>query len=428
MTETLSQNTPDITKHSTKDIQATIDATAKKTSLGSVKTLDDAQNVIETAVKKIEWKGVTLSSLSSISFEKNSSVSFIDALHNIDTHPYLPEKVWASLWEKLKEQLKNHDYVKAIATVLQMLFFGDKNLNFSAFHWDAFPTLSTEQKENIYAQNSDETKNTYILELTDKIGTTSDINKKMSYSFVLTQLKDFFLTKQIQQQNPNSKPDDMDLLAPRLTKGSIICMRQERENPDITMRLWDAGMIENDNKTIMDFTHTVIVTETVPEPMITHSTMKEWVHTQPLKEYLKAFEHTNLVVMNPNDPKLGEAVTNTCISKLGMQYDKQAPVAEFLGSVDIKDKLHIQDDKTKTNCVEFIADAITAEDPSYTEIYDKAHPNDMLAIAKKWYTMSYVKTYSRDRVINSERNERIAKTMEHMQPVSAQYVSPSSTE
>ena len=54
MTETLSQNTPDITKHSTKDIQATIDATAKKTSLGSVKTLDDAQNVIETAVKKIE--------------------------------------------------------------------------------------------------------------------------------------------------------------------------------------------------------------------------------------------------------------------------------------------------------------------------------------------------------------------------------------
>lgn len=87
--------------------------------------------------------------------------------------------------------------------------------------------------------------------------------------------------------------------------------------------------------------------------------------------------------MNPNDPKLGAAISSTCTSKVGTQYDKQAPVAEFLGSVDIKDKLHIQDDKTKTNCVEFIADAITTEDPSYTDIYDKSHPNDMLAIAKK---------------------------------------------
>ncbi len=164
------------------------------------------------------------------------------------------------------------------------------------------------------------------------------------------------------------------------------------------MKLGDAGMIENDNNTIMDFTHTVIVTKIAPEPMITHATMKEWVHTQSLRDYLKGFEHTNLVVMNPNDQNLGDAITQTCTSKIGTQYDKQAPVAEFLGSIDIKDKIHIHDDITKTNCVEFIADAITTEDPSYTDIYDKAHPNDMLAIAKKWYTMSYVKTYSRDRL------------------------------
>lgn len=156
-----------------------------------------------------------------------------------------------------------------------MLFFGDKNLNFSSFHGEAFPTLTAKDMEDLYTKEPDEAKNSYLQELKDKIGTTSDVNKKMSYNFILTQLKDFFLTKQLQQKDANTKPDDMDLLAPRLTKGSIICMRQERENPDITMKLGDAGMIENDNNTIMDFTHTVIVTETAPEPMITHATMKE---------------------------------------------------------------------------------------------------------------------------------------------------------
>ena len=378
-----------------------IQEAAKTVEIKDWSTISDMEKTVKDAVTKLEkvWLVVWWDKEKTEWWNNNvdeKKYGFVQALDMIakNTTTVEWEKWKESLGDKIRECIKNKEYGKALVAILEMLFLGDWSLNFTTFHGESFPKLTQEELENMYKKEPDETKNSEIDEMKCKIETTDNVNQKLSYGFVLTQIQDYFLTKKLQTENPNKQPDDMDLLVPRLQKWSIICMRQERQNPDVTMKLWDAGMIANDNKTIVDFTHTAIITETKPEPMITHATMKEWVHTQSLREYLAQFPQTNIAVMNPNDEKLGSALSDSCLQKIWMQYDKWAPTAEFLWDVDIKNKFNIKDDKAKTNCVEFIADALFAIDPKYTEIEDKAHPNDMLAIAKKWYSVSYVKTYS----------------------------------
>ncbi len=382
-------------------------------------SLSDLESIINKASTTLEGLGVSKESVSipnhlPVTEVWGKSFSFIQALDLATKYSDQAEKTKEkSLWEEVREYLKKKEFGKALMVALKMLFFGSNQLHFKAFEGDGFPRLNTNEMESIYQKDTNESSNTAINETKDKIATTDDVNQKLSYGFILTQLQDFFLAKKLRKDNPNKKLSDMDLLSPRLKVGSVICMRQQRETNNNSVVLWDAGMIHNDNETIADFTHTAIITSISPEPIITHATMSKWVHTQSLESYLTNFNHTNIVVMNPNDDSLGSAIASDCLSKVGMKYDKWAPVEQFLGDVDIKNKFNIKDDKTKTNCVEFIADALFSIDPQYTEIEDKSHPNDMLAIARKWYSMSYVKTYNRDRIEESVRAERMMNAMEN---------------
>lgn len=315
------------------------------------------------------------------------------AVHDITTAKLDQAKEDSDITKQLKEHLKKGDYAAAFMDIVQMLFFHNNEISFKELAGTGFVKLSEDELKAIYEKGKDG-NNPKVLELKEKIRTASSPNEKMAYAYLLTQIEDY-----IAEHNAGKALEDMDLLKPQLKKGSIVLMCQERQNPNALINIGNAGIMTKDNNTIADFTHASIVTEDGDNPMITHSTFKEGVHKQSLRDYLHTFPRTNIVVLNPQDPKLGENMAMTCDQHLGEKYDYSSGVAQFMADVSVDTKLGKQakDDKTKTNCVEFIADALY-NTSNNNELADKSHPNDLLAATKAGYSLDYVKTYRRDKL------------------------------
>ncbi len=165
----------------------------------------------------------------------NDALAALNALPSTETKA---EK--KNLSETMREHLHAKEYGKALMIMLQMVFFGDKTLKFDSFHGEKFPKVTREALEASYTKDPLGKTNPDIVDLKNKIATTSDVNQKLSLGFLLTQRQDFFQEKEIQKTSPNAQCDDMALLAPRLQVGSIICMRQDRQAPDLTTKAGDA--------------------------------------------------------------------------------------------------------------------------------------------------------------------------------------------
>ena len=297
--------------------------------------------------------------------------------------------------ETVRENLKNKNYIKALKNILSIVFFNQGKTNFNEFTGDGFMTLSQDELQKIYVLGI--YNNPQVQEIRDKIEVSENVNEKLGLGYLLTQIQDYILWRKTGETKP-----DIDLLSPHLKVGSIILMRQEREQVKIQNRIGDAGMILKDNATITDFTHAAIINEVDGQLMITHATMDAGVHSEPLEQYLANFSRTNLVVLNPKRQEFGTKIASSCLSYSRVGYDKSAPVESFLGGIFLG-----KDDKNKTNCVEFIADSLFELDSKYSAIKDAAHPNQLLQASKNGFELSYVKTYRRDKLANDARAKRM---------------------
>ena len=305
-----------------------------------------------------------------------TSVQYIPWLNNVLTEIENQPDVPAETKKTLKEYLAAWDYMWALTEAFDLI--GDIFWSLmSITSWtisETYNNILDNLKDIDFANMSKDIIGEQINKITGKINSETDINKKLSITYILSTFKKQFALKD------NSKLNEHELLAKNITKWTVLLLNKKTSIMDWWLNIdnikgkFGSSWLENYNDSLdVSFTHSVIVSNVDPIK-ITHSTMKKfweewsWVQEIPLTEYLNSYPSVNILALDmPNENKT--KALNYTKDKL----DKQTDYDDWVALSDQSWWYIWSDDTTKVNCVELIAEWLWEE-----KIKNISDPNDFL--------------------------------------------------
>lgn len=227
----------------------------------------------------------------------------------------------------------------------------------------------------------------YIHDMDAKINTTSNYNKKLKYTYLLSLAKDYAYKKTKKIELEPSAP--RQCLQHELQPGNILLLNKwdkvSASESGPAHKIATAGIQEVTNSVWM---HSVIVSKIENGiPYIIHSTGtigvdgKSGVDEVRLDTYLQWYTAADILVLSwvstDTQTWLTKTVEDIRANQMGKEYDEGAAIAGLTGGLNNKVGIK-KEDSSKVNCVEVLAETMAKVYTDFNATADIKTPKDFL--------------------------------------------------
>ncbi len=227
----------------------------------------------------------------------------------------------------------------------------------------------------------------YIHDMDAKINTTSNYNKKLKYTYLLSLAKDYAYKKTKKIELEPSAP--RQCLQHELQPGNILLLNKwdkvSASESGPAHKIATAGIQEATNSVWM---HSVIVSKIENGiPYIIHSTGtigvdgKSGVDEVRLDTYLQWYTAADILVLSwvstDTQTWLTKTVEDIRANQMGKEYDEGAAIAGLTGGLNNKVGIK-KEDSSKVNCVEVLAETMAKVYTDFNATADIKTPKDFL--------------------------------------------------
>lgn len=292
-----------------------------------------------------------------------------EALSKIDKMPDVPEKSKKTFKEYVKEWNIMWAVTEALDFIWDMFWSFLSTKNWWTFTREYSNILNNLEDIDFQKMNKSEIEQ-QIKKLEIKKNSKSDINKKLSITYIIS----IFKEQLIKKSEPNI--DKFWLLERNMTPWTVLLLNKKSKKTKKEKLKSKAGRLalENyDDSLDVSFTHSVIVSHINPTKII-QSTMSKfwekwsWVQEIPLKQYLLSYNSVDVLALDMPQENKDKALKYSN-QKLTQKtwYDDWAALNELSWWIIWSDNIK------NVNCVELIAEWLWEN-----KIKNISNPNDFL--------------------------------------------------